>query len=383
MTSEWPRKARITPDDHGPILTIVALFFMVTVHLSFIVRLSIRWSTGHMFGKDDAFAFGGMLCCTASTAAVAIAVNHGLGKRRKNLDSPQLALVEKDTYISTLFFLSTLFFAKMSMLVFIRHLTRAKTQLAATIRVIAVVVLLWFVSAIFAAAFQCGLPRPWDSRAGRCFDSRIFWYITGAVDILTDVAMIFLPIWLVWALQMSRLKKVIVVIAFNFRILVIAAAICRLVYIGRLHGSTDLTFDSIPFHIATQCQAHLSILVASIPILRPFMSLAESGMLIDVTLGGPGTTGPRYNDSYNMKTFSSKHSGKDGSASWKPSLANYKAVVTGDSRRQGRQGGQGDGYSLESNSSDKIFIRQTTEWTVHEGQPDPELGSTSSDHCHI
>lgn len=71
MTPERPRKARITPDDHGPILEIVALFFMVTMVLSFLVRLMIRWTTGHIFGKDDAFALGAMVSHTVTEDCVA------------------------------------------------------------------------------------------------------------------------------------------------------------------------------------------------------------------------------------------------------------------------------------------------------------------------
>lgn len=111
------------------------------------------------------------------------------------------------------------------------------------------------------------------------------------------------------------------------------------------------------------------MIIASVPILKPFMGLAESGML-NVALSGPGTA---YN-TYDMKTFSSKNnSGKDATiGSWKSSRPNHKTVITGHSRRQG------DGNSIESNGSDKIFIRQTTEWTVHEDQPDSGIGSARS-----
>jgi hypothetical protein len=46
-----------------------------------------------------------------------------------------------------------------------------------------------------------------------------FWNANGAFDILTDVAIILLPVHLVWPLQMPWKRKGLVVVAFGSRIL--------------------------------------------------------------------------------------------------------------------------------------------------------------------
>lgn len=72
-------------------------------------------------------------------------------------------------YASTILYLLTLSLAKVSTLITIARLTGHKISLA-KVRFTGAVVLLWSVASIFAVAFQCGLPRPWNYLGGRCFD---------------------------------------------------------------------------------------------------------------------------------------------------------------------------------------------------------------------
>jgi hypothetical protein len=72
-------------------------------------------------------------------------------------------------YASTILYLLTLSLAKASTLITIARLAGHKISLA-KVRVTGAVVLLWSVASIFAVAFQCDLPLPWDYLGGRCFD---------------------------------------------------------------------------------------------------------------------------------------------------------------------------------------------------------------------
>jgi hypothetical protein len=85
----------------------------------------------------------------------------------------------------------------------------------------------------------------------------------------------------------------------------IAAAIARLVFIRRLYRSSDATYDSLAYSITTQCQTTLSVVVACIPALKPYMDRAQSGFLV-VSLekrAAGGTYG--YGNSYHMQSIKS------------------------------------------------------------------------------
>jgi hypothetical protein len=61
MVSEGPRHATVTPDDHGAILQIVTWLLMVLMILSIFLRLTIRLTTTHITGIDDAVVFVAMV----------------------------------------------------------------------------------------------------------------------------------------------------------------------------------------------------------------------------------------------------------------------------------------------------------------------------------
>jgi hypothetical protein len=71
--------------------------------------------------------------------------------------------------VNTILYLLTLSLNKTSTLLLIARLVGVKLHLV-FIRVVSAVVLLWTVGSVFAVAFQCGVPRPWESLGGKCFN---------------------------------------------------------------------------------------------------------------------------------------------------------------------------------------------------------------------
>jgi hypothetical protein len=104
-------------------------------------------------------------------------------------------------------------------------------------KVLEVFVIAWGVGTEFAIAFQCRLPHPWAIISGKCFNmvrpilqastsvdlldllKVPFWNTTGSLDILTDLAIIALPAYLVWAVRMPISKKMLVFLTFGTRIM--------------------------------------------------------------------------------------------------------------------------------------------------------------------
>ena len=77
---EGPRHAIITPDDNGPIVEIVAWVLLVLMVSATGLRLSIRFTTAHVAGRDDAVLFGGMLTGVGMIVAITIAAENGFGR---------------------------------------------------------------------------------------------------------------------------------------------------------------------------------------------------------------------------------------------------------------------------------------------------------------
>lgn len=121
-------------------------------------------------------------------------------------------------YASQLLYIPTLCLAKLSTLIYLRALS-PDTPYAHLNLAIEIFIVLWAIGAEFAIAFQCSLPTTWAILSSKCFDILPFWNAIGTLDIVTDLAIIALPGYLVWSVQMSRSQKLLVFIVFGTRIL--------------------------------------------------------------------------------------------------------------------------------------------------------------------
>jgi hypothetical protein len=135
-----------------------------------------------------------------------------------------------------LLYIPALCLAKLSTLAYLRVLS-PDTPFAALNHTLEVFVILWGASAEFAVAFQCDLPTPWAVMSCKCINmvpfhlqiycpaklltsSKLaFWNIIGSLDILADIAIIALPVYLVWGIRMPVSQKALVFVIFGTRIL--------------------------------------------------------------------------------------------------------------------------------------------------------------------
>jgi hypothetical protein len=119
-------------------------------------------------------------------------------------------------YASELLLIVSLVFAKASVIVLVMALG-PHPLLSRSCQAVLTVTGLWGLSTIFALAFQCKLPRPWDESLGRCFDQQTFDIVVGVVNILTDLAAVIIPAFLVMNIQAPWRKRCQVVSLFACR----------------------------------------------------------------------------------------------------------------------------------------------------------------------
>ena len=96
----------------------------------------------------------------------------------------------------------------------------------------------WTVAALFTNALQCDLSRPWVIVGSKCsgwvglLEVTFFICLRSGTDIskfvaheilgifasLFEVAIVLLALWIIWGIQTSVDKKLIIVLAFSFRL---------------------------------------------------------------------------------------------------------------------------------------------------------------------
>ncbi|KAK8000986.1 hypothetical protein PG991_013208 [Apiospora marii] len=171
----------------------------------------------------------------------------------------------KTEYASTILLILSLAIVKWSILVFIKRLSQ-NIVTPRTRRSVSAFVGLWFVTATISSIFQCAIPTPWDYVNGhQCLNRRAWWGYVSVVNVLTELCIAGLYLLVMYKVQISRSKKVVVLSLFLTRLLVVAAAIAQLITFFRVRPTSDLTLSlKIPVILN---QATLSL---QIPwLLRP------------------------------------------------------------------------------------------------------------------
>ncbi|KAI0480280.1 hypothetical protein GGR56DRAFT_687269 [Xylariaceae sp. FL0804] len=133
------------------------------------------------------------------------------------------------------------------------------------------------VAVLGAVAFQCApVARFWEDPAaaapgGRCVDQRALYTVVAAVNILTDLLVLGLPLWIFLDLKIPSRTKAALMVIFLLGFLVTIASIVRLVLLVQgifMLGTIIDVNGSIGF-VTSAIETNLAIITASAPALRP------------------------------------------------------------------------------------------------------------------
>lgn len=128
----------------------------------------------------------------------------------------QVVAWAKSIYALEMIYLPAVALPKLSILSLYLRIFPNKVFRAITL-VVAVIVVLNWLAFVFASTFQC-LPvaYQWDKsiEGGRCFDVLLFYRMVNVPNIVTDIAMLILPIPMVWKLHTSRPRRIGLTVCF-------------------------------------------------------------------------------------------------------------------------------------------------------------------------
>jgi hypothetical protein len=322
-----------------------------------------------------------------------------------------VSLLQQYLYVASILYILSLCAAKCSMFQLICRLTRTKSHTYAS-HIMTGITFLWGVAAVFAVAFQCKLPRPWNTttqqncpnlvrhtpplsvqKTANFVFQFLSWATIEAFSLLIEVLICLLSLWLVWGLQMSAKLKVVVVGAFLLRILIVIPTTFKLVLLRRDLPKSEATFTATDVVIATQVTLHYTVMAATFPCMRAFLQAFNSGLGATTGL----TTAAVYDS--NAYAKGSKNGGSKVSAAYTLESVNRDVEITRtagpasfrpdhghtttttvttaanphqmerDRQLQGRQNRGTSQGSLDSDESKQPIIKKTLEWEVrHESR---------------
>ncbi|KAE9994256.1 hypothetical protein EG327_000101 [Venturia inaequalis] len=164
---------------------------------------------------------------------------------------------------------ATICFSKLSVLLMYTALIPIQSMIRWA-QGIGLLIILWNISNILAAFLICRpLARNWDLTVpGTCGSQPSFYFAMGMVNIVTDIALIVLPMPYLYNLHMSMQKKLMAAGMFSVGIMTWVITIYRQTLLPGLDFA-DMTYTGVLATILSGLEPSVAIALACVPLCRP------------------------------------------------------------------------------------------------------------------
>ncbi|KAI5206250.1 hypothetical protein E4T38_03889 [Aureobasidium subglaciale] len=281
--------AVVSDVDHSA-WVIIATALGLSWSLTFgVMRVIVRATTRQRHGVDDyALAVSTFLTIIQSSIILGACAN-GLGKSITLLTPDEIEKVQQVgsclsdtikseadlekqmTYAGMLFWIIAIGASKLSVALFLLRLTPVCTH-RRVYQTFMAILSIWIVVYVFAFALQCDMSRPWITIGASCPGVYERWQTFCALDIISEISLVCMTVYLVWDIQSSTSAKAKIVFAFSFRLPQIIAIAYRLKTFPTAGLLVNPTLSESELVVWTQTELNYSLMSATIPCLRTFVS---------------------------------------------------------------------------------------------------------------
>ena len=136
------------------------------------------------------------------------------------------------------------------------------------------------ISMVFVNAFECEKPSDaWSAEillqgAGSCTDLHHIYYGQAGFNIASDIAILVLPMPVVWNLQMKQQKRLAVIGIFSVGSIAVLASIIRIYALYLWSSDSDVPYQGARILLWSQIEINTAIISSSIPALKPLFKFA-------------------------------------------------------------------------------------------------------------
>lgn len=223
--------------DRGPQTSAVTIVVTVIATVFVAARFYTRiWLVGSI-KQDDWWILAAWIVAVGFSTSICVAVKYGLGKHKDNIPDDSFASLRKAEYAFSILYNPALMLTKTSIVVFfLSVMSRDVDPVFKWCNWLTLVV----VNAIGAALtfyniFQCrpvaaGYLYPTPAGA-KCSDIVNLYLSSAPVNIITDIALLFLPMPILTRMRLPRKQKIILVVTFSFGAFVAVVDVVRIAYL--------------------------------------------------------------------------------------------------------------------------------------------------------
>ncbi|KAM7184362.1 hypothetical protein V8F20_012259, partial [Naviculisporaceae sp. PSN 640] len=252
------------------IATVIGL--LTSMSLTFLtLRLYSRLRYQKGFSLDDyLLVVGWILLCVSATLTYA-ACSNGLGRHLKSLDPGQATNAKMYLIFCGQFALAAACLSQISISVTLFRIGATKSQRLILWTVVFSVIFTKVVSMFLVFTVCTPVQRLWQEDGGECRSYMFkpivrFWVFAAATSAVGDLVLVALPWQILWRLQMRKMEKFGLGLAFTAGIFSAATSICEAVHIPEGNFSGDVTYSDLVMW--TFAEPSVIIMAASVPFLH-------------------------------------------------------------------------------------------------------------------
>ncbi|KAH8695863.1 hypothetical protein GQ44DRAFT_790170 [Phaeosphaeriaceae sp. PMI808] len=257
--------------DRGPELSGITTTLLVLTTVFVGLRFWARYIVGFQYGLDDWFMVVGLVYTFVAGALNYAMIGSGLGRHAATLSQGQLVEFFKLLLAFECIYVTAVMFIKISLLLMYLRLFPTRGFKISTL-ILGSITIAWWFALVAVSIFQCNpISKAWlPMTEGTCIDLKASFIGNAIPNILTDVAILCLPIGQVWKLQATLAQRLSLSFMFLLGGFVMFASIYRFTTIMQFKIS-DTTWT-----LATSCtwcvvEVACGVISTCLPTLRPLM----------------------------------------------------------------------------------------------------------------
>ncbi|CAG8083200.1 unnamed protein product [Penicillium salamii] len=254
--------------------TTIAMVVLAVLFTGF--RFLARWKKGLTPGVDDYMLVVALLFLFVLTGLMLGLIHYGMGFHSSLLPVEDVMMIGKLLIAFECVYVTAVALTKISILLMYARIFPTKGFRIASI-ILGVVSISWAISIIFVSVFQCTpVARAWNPTIpGTCINLKGSFIGNAVPNIVTDIAILSLPVRAVWGLHANLVHRLSVIGMFLLGSFVIFTSIYRFTTLFQF-DPTDVAWTL--GNACTWCTVETSsgIISACMPTLRPIFKLVSS-----------------------------------------------------------------------------------------------------------
>ncbi|TVY85580.1 hypothetical protein LSUE1_G000084 [Lachnellula suecica] len=291
---------------HGHIALHTVFLTLDTIFLG--IRLYTRKVIHRRLGLDDYVIVLAYLCIIAFSTLNLVADKNMLGRHMWDFPFTRQNWINamRPFLIGVYPYILAAATVKSSCLLFYRHIFSSSRKTMQFINAGIVFILMAYTAMFFSESFECiPIQKLWDPfiPGGHCFSPKIQTYTNAAINTLTDVCVLLLPIPALWGLPLAPWRKFRVMAVFGLGLGATITSIVRLAVMPKMYSDVDVTWNMSAVGIWSVIEVNVGFLCSCLLVLPAFLKRhLPPGFRSKIARLLPLCFGQRSNESTN-KTY--------------------------------------------------------------------------------